>query len=120
MIRLLDGLPDHVIGFEAVGEVEAADYKSVVDPAIEAAVASHAKIRLLYVLGKDFEGYSGGAMWADTKIGARNWSHFEKIAFVSDHRAYIDGVKAFGWLIPGEVKTFPLAESEAARTWAAS
>ncbi len=120
MIRLLDGLPDSVIGFEAVGEVEAADYRSVLDPAVDAAVASHDKVRLLYVLGEEFEGYSGGAMWEDTKVGVKNWSHFEKIALVSDHRSYIDAVKAFGWLIPGEVKTFPLADSEAARTWVAS
>ena len=121
MIRLLDGLPENVIGFEAVGEVQAADYESVLDPAVTAAVAAAAdgKIRLLYVLGGEFEGYSGGAMWGDAKLGLKNWTHFEKVAFVSDSRAYIDGVRAFGWLIPGEVKTFSLAESEAARAWVA-
>ena len=120
MIRLLDGLPDGVIGFEAVGEVEAADYESVLDPAVAASVAANHKIRLLYVLGEEFEGYSGGAMWGDTKLGLKNWTHFEKVAFVSDRKAYVDAVRAFGWLIPGEVKTFSLAESDAARTWVAS
>jgi SpoIIAA-like len=119
MIRLLEGLPDHVIGFEAVGKVEAADYESVLDPAVDAAVAANDKIRLLYVLGEEFEGYSSGAMWGDAKLGLKNWTHFEKVAFVSDHRSYVDGVRAFGWLIPGEVKTFSLSESEAARTWVA-
>lgn len=117
MIRLVDGLPDNVVGFEAVGEVEAADYESVLDPAVDAAVAANDKIRLLYVLGEEFDGYSGGAMWGDAKLGLKNWTHFEKVAFVSDRKAYVDGVRAFGWLIPGEVKTFSLAESEAARTW---
>ena len=122
MIRILGGLPDNVIGFEAVGEVAATDYESVLDPAVGAAVAAAAdgKIRLLYVLGEEFEGYSGGAMWGDAKLGLENWTHFEKVALVSDRTVYVDGVKAFGWLIPGEVKTFSLAEVDAARAWVGS
>ncbi len=94
----------------------------MLDPAVGAAVAAAAdgKIRLLYVLGEEFEGYSGGAIWGDAKLGIKNWTHFEKVALVSDRRVYVDGVKAFGWLIPGEVKTFSLAEVDAARAWVGS
>lgn len=38
MIRLIDQLPDNVIGFEAVGEVRASDYDTVLDPAVDAAL----------------------------------------------------------------------------------
>ena len=37
MIEPLEGLPSGVIGFEAIGEVEASDYTGVLAPAVEAA-----------------------------------------------------------------------------------
>lgn len=119
MIRPIDGLPDNVIGFEAVGEVRAGDYITILDPAVDAALENHDKIRLLYVLGDDFDGYSGGAMWEDTKVGVSHLSKWEKIAIVTDHKAYQDGIKAFGWMIPGEVKVFAVADLTSAEAWAA-
>ena len=119
MIRLIDGLPDNVIGFEAVGEVRAGDYKSVLDPAVDAALVGRDKIRLLYVLGDDFDGYSGGAMWEDTKIGVSHWSKFEKIALVTDHKGYEDGVNAFAWMMPCELKVYAVAGRADAEAWVA-
>ena len=118
MIRLIGDLPDNVIGFEAVGEVRAGDYDSVLDPAIDAALQTHDKIRLIYVLGDDFDGYSGGAMWEDTKVGLAHLSRWEKIAIVTDHSLYKDGVKAFGWMIPGQVKVYAVADLAEAKAWA--
>lgn len=119
MIRLVDGLPDNVVGFEAVGEVRAGDYDSVFEPAIAAALAKNDKIRVLYVLGDEFDGYSGGAMWEDTKIGVSRLSHWERIAVVTDHGLYSDGIKAFGWMIPGDVRVFGNADIDAAKAWIA-
>lgn len=120
MIRLIDGLPDDVVGLEGVGEVSAGDYKDVLDPAVDAALASSDKIRLVYVLGDEFSGYTGGAMWEDTKIGMSHLSSFDKIALVTDHTGYSDAVKAFGWLMPGEVETFAVADKDAAISWVSS
>lgn len=117
MITLIEGLPDDVVGFEASGEVRAGDYDDVLEPAIRAATESHDKIRMLYVLGDEFEGYSGGAMWEDTKLGFTRLTSFSKMALVTDHGGYRDAVKAFGWMIPGAVRTFPLAERSDAEAW---
>jgi hypothetical protein len=120
MIRLIEGLPSNVIGFEGVGEVRAGDYKTVLDPAVDEALATHDKIRFLYVLGEDFDGYSGGAMWEDTKVGVSHWSKWDKIALVTDDTAYADGVKAFGWMVPGEIRIFSVADLDDAKAWVAS
>ena len=56
MIELIEGLPDGVIGIEAVGNVTLEDYDDVVAPAVERALASHPKIRLLHVLGDRLRG----------------------------------------------------------------
>lgn len=117
MIKVIDGLPADVVGVEAVGEVKAGDYEGTLDPAVDAALAVNDKISLLYVLGSEFDGYSGGAMWEDTKLGAAHWRSWKKIALVTDHGGYADGVKAFAWLIPAEIKVFPLAERNEATTW---
>lgn len=117
MIRLIDGLPDNVIGFEAVGEVRAGDYKSVLDPEVDAVLATHDKIRFLYVLGDDFDGYSGGAMWDDAKLGMEHLRKWERIAVVTDVDWVEHAVKAFGWMIPGKVKRFDDDELDDAREW---
>ena len=119
MIRLIEGLPSNVIGFEAVGEVRAGDYKSVLDPAVAALLEAHEKVRFLYLLGDDFDGYSGGAMWEDARLGMSEWSKWEKIALVTDHSGYRDGVKAFSWMMPGEVRAFSAAELGNAKSWVA-
>jgi hypothetical protein len=118
MIRLMDDLPDNVIGFEAVGEVDAGDYKSTLDPAVDAALQSNDKLRLVYVLGDQFDGYTGGAMWEDTKLGIGHWGAWEKIALVTDKDWVDDAIKFMGWMVPGEIKVYPTVDVVAAKEWA--
>ena len=70
MIQLLTDLPAGVVGIEAVGHVEAEDSTRVVEPAVREALDRSDKVRLLYVLGEQFEGYSAAASWADAKLAS--------------------------------------------------
>lgn len=117
MITAIEGLPGNVVGLRAEGTVHAADYTSVLDPAVEAARKQHDKIRMLYVLADDFEGYSAGALWQDTKVGLSDWSAFERIAIVTDRTAWVDAIKALGWLMPGEARAFPVSDLDEATRW---
>ncbi|MGE5282848.1 MAG: STAS/SEC14 domain-containing protein [Chloroflexota bacterium] len=119
MIETIPGLPDGVIGFEAVGEVSADDYKDVLIPAVEAALKGD-RIRFLYVLGERFEGMSAGAMWEDTKVGFEHLRAWERMALVTDVEWIGHTVKAFGWTIPAQVRVFPVAERAAAEAWVAA
>ncbi len=120
MIRLLSDMPPGVLGFEAVDEIEKEDYENVLVPAIEAAIAAHGKVRLVYVLGHEFDEYEGEAVWEDVKLGARHPASFERMAIVTDARWAGPAVKVFSVLWPGRARAFPLAELEAAKRWAAS
>jgi SpoIIAA-like len=120
MIKLMDGLPDNVIGFEAIGEVSAGDYKDTLDPAVDAALQDHDKLRLVYLLGDQFSGYTGGAMWEDARIGMGHLNRWEKIAVVTDKGWADDAVKLVGWMVPGEVKVYPTEDLEAAKEWASA
>ena len=69
MIRLLGDMPAGVLGLEAVDDVEEEDYTDVLIPAVEAAIAEHGKVRIVYVLGPEFDEYEGEAVWQDLKLG---------------------------------------------------
>ena len=113
----MEDLPDNVVGFEAVGEVSAGDYQDTLDPAINAALENNDKLRLVYLLGNEFTGYTGGAMWEDAKVGVGHLSRWEKIAIVTDKGWVDDTIKFIGWMVPGEVKVFPTADLDAAKEW---
>lgn len=117
MLKLLTGLPDQVLGIEAVGEVTGEDYQSVLVPAIESKVSSHRRMRLLYVLGSDFTGFTGAAAWEDAKVGMRHFTAFERIAIVTDVDWIERMVKALGFILPGEVSVFSNKDLADARSW---
>jgi len=120
MIELLTGLPEGVVGIEAVGHVEADDYTNVVEPAVRAALQHSDKVRLLYVLGEGFEGYSAAASWEDAKLGIGHWSAWERIAIVTDRDWVSDAIRALGWIFPGEVKVFTTSQRADATVWVAA
>jgi hypothetical protein len=120
VIRLLSDMPPGVLGLEAVGDVEREDYRDVLVPAVEAAIAEHGKVRLVYVLGHEFDEYEGEAVWEDAKLGARHPASFERMAIVSDASWAGPAVRVFSVLWPGQARAFPLAELEAAKRWAAA
>ena len=119
MIRLLRDMPAGVLGLEAVDDVEKEDYQNVIAPAIDAAIAEHGNVRLVYVLGREFDEYEGEAVWEDLKLGARHTTAFERIAVVTDARWAGPAIKIFSVLWPGQARAFPLSELEAAKQWAA-
>ena len=47
MIELLSNFPDTIVGIAASGHVSAADYATVLVPALKAASRKHDKVRLL-------------------------------------------------------------------------
>ena len=117
MIELIEGLPDGVVGIEAVGDVTLEDYDDVVTPAVERALASHQKIRLLHVLGDRFTGHSASALFEDAKLGLSNVRSIERIAVVTDLEHFRALVKGAGWTLPGDLKLFSNAERAEAEAW---
>jgi hypothetical protein len=120
MIRLLQDMPAGVLGLEAVDDVEKEDYEDVIVPAVNEAIERHGKVRLVYVLGHEFDEYEGEAVWEDLKLGARNPTAFERIVVVTDARWVGPASKVFSVLWPGQARAFPLEELESAKQWAAS
>ena len=120
MLKLLNDLPDNVIGVRAIGEVDDDDYEEVLVPTIEDRLARHDKIRLMYVLGTEFTGYDSDAVWEDLKLGVETFNSYDRMAIVTDSESVRRTIKAVGWLIPGEVRVFHVDGIVAATVWITS
>lgn len=118
--EIIEGLPADVLAVEAKGHITRAAYEDVLIPQVEAKIAQEGKVKLLYVIGEAFDGFSAGAAWDDTRVGLMHLADFARIAVVSDVDWVRMGVKMFAPLLPAAVRVFHLAELDAAKDWIAS
>ena len=116
MIRVIENMPVGTVGVEASGKVTEEDYRTVLVPLLDKALESPDGVRLLYILGHDFS-YSAGAMWADTKLFAKNLKGWKRVAIVSDADWLENSIKAFGWMMPGRIKVFESDDVDDAKEW---
>ena len=117
MIKELADLPPGVIGFEVGGTIHTDDYRDVVLPAVQRAAAA-GEIRFVIVI-PEFHGMTGGAVWEDVKVGFEHYRAWKRIAVVTDIDWMRNVTGLFGWMTPGQVKVFPLAQRDEAIAWAA-
>ncbi len=117
MIETLQGFPAGVVAVACTGRVTRADYDTVLVPAVEAALRQGGKVRLYYRIEKDFSGIAPGAMWEDFKVGMQHILRWERIAVVTDVDWIGHTIRAFGFVMPGAIRVFPLAEAAAAEAW---
>ncbi len=117
MIETLPDFPDNVVAVACSGQVTRKDYETVLVPYVESTLGRHEKVRLFYRIGSDFEGIDPGAVWEDFKVGMGHLTRWERIAIVTDIDWISHTMKAFSFLIPGEMRIFGAAEAQAARTW---
>ena len=117
MIELLRGFPDNVVALACHGKVSREDYDKVLVPAVDRALKSNDKVRLLYEIGNDFEGYDAGAAWEDFKVGMEHFSRWERVAVITDIDWIKHSVQLFNFIMPGTMRVYPGAEAAKARLW---
>ncbi|MGZ6670288.1 MAG: STAS/SEC14 domain-containing protein [Solirubrobacteraceae bacterium] len=122
MLTRIPGLPASVVGVEAREKVTAEDHETVLIPAVEAAaaVSSDGKVRVLYVLGREFPDFTAGALWAHTKLALGPPRRWERIAVVSDAVWLRRAIRVVGWAIPGDVRVYASDQLNDARVWVTS
>lgn len=117
MIELLSGFPENVLAFACRGHVTRQEYAEVLIPTVERALKQHEKVRLYYEIGTDFESIEPGAVWADVKVGMSHLTRWERVAVVTDVAWIENTMKAFSFLIPAEMRIFPVSDAAKARDW---
>ena len=94
MIQLIEGAPEGVLAFEAVGEVDAEDYEEVLKPAIEEALDGGNRLRFVFEIGSEFDRYTAGADWHDMTLG---FAHLTRLAALRPgHRPRLGGARGQG------------------------
>jgi len=120
MIEHLKDFPDNVVAFVCRGHVTKGDDDTVLVPAVMQALKNHEKLRLYYETAADFSDIDPGAVWEDIKVGMKHFTRWERMAVVTDIKWIKNTIKAFGFLMPGELRIFPAAASAQAREWITS
>lgn len=119
MMQLIPDLPGNVVGLVASGHVTSEDYERVAIPAVEAASNVHTRIRMLYQVSANYEGFSPGAAWDDVRMGMGHFTQWEKIAVVTDVDWIRGATRLFAFVMPCPVKLFANAEIGEAKAWIA-
>jgi hypothetical protein len=120
MIQLIEGAPEGVLAFEAVGEVDAQDYEDVLMPAVEDVLAGGDRLRFVFEIGSEFDRYSDEADWDEMMLGFDRVTGWQRCALVTDLDWVGDAARALGWLMGGRLRVFDIDELKAALEWAAS
>lgn len=113
MIRIVEGLPENVVGIVAKGRVTHEDRDNILKPLMEVSRKRNDKIRLYYELGCRFP----GAAWEDLSLGMDQIPQWERVAVVSDVGWVRHMVNALRFLIPGEIRVFTTDEADEGCAW---
>ena len=121
VIERIEDMPPGTIGLRTSGKLTREDYQEVLEPALREGVES-GELRLLFVL-PEFDGIEAGAVVEEVEIGLRAWvrehAAWKRFAIATDVEWLAKSIRAFTWLVPGEVRIFSLGELDAARQWIA-
>jgi len=115
--EILEGYAPDILAVAAHGRITREDYEAVLIPAFNEKVRAEGKVKLLFVFGDDFSGYSAGAAWDDTKFGFLHLREMAALAVVTDVEWIRLGVKTFAPFMPGPVMLFHFRELPEAKEW---
>lgn len=119
MVTILNDVSPVVAGFHLTGKITHHDYQHVVIPKVDAVAAATDQVRFLLILETTLGQFDLRAVWDDVSVGLKHLRQWHKTAIVSDEKAAQRLTDTIGQLIPGEVRSFTLAEAEEAKRWVA-
>jgi stage II sporulation SpoAA-like protein len=120
MIEVMTDMPEGTLGFRIAGNVTRDDLAKVVVPTLRGAIERDQPLRVLCQIDVGFS-EEPGAVWegvkADIELGIAHRTAWRRTAYVTDLTWIGTSVHLLSWLIPGEVRVFPLRELDAAKAW---
>jgi hypothetical protein len=122
VIERLADMPTGTIGFRAAGKIEREDYRDVLVPDLQEALAAGTGLRSLYVI-EELDAIEPSALWADARLGfeleVHHHGEWKRSAIVTDQDWIAQATRLFARMIPGEARVFPRSELETAKAWVA-
>ena len=115
MLEILDQSTDKILAVAARGTLTHEDYEAFV-PMLDATVQTGNHIYLLVDI-EGLEGMTAHALVDDFMTGMKYWWNFEAVAFVGEPGWEETVFRFADYLIPAEIKFFPVAEKSLAWKW---
>jgi hypothetical protein len=116
----MSGLPDGVHGLEARGTVTSDDYDRVFAPLVDGLRQGGQRLRLVYQLGPEFDRITPGALWADSRLGARYLPLLDGCALVTDIDWIRDPGRSIATWMPCPMRVYGNEHRDDAARWLAS
>jgi len=120
MLERMKDLPNGIDGLKAVGKISKEDYEQVCVPIMEEARREGRRLRFLYQLGPEFEGFTPGAAWEDAKIGFQSMRLFDGCAIVTDVGWIRESTRLMSFFMPCPARVFGNQELGNAVAWLAA
>lgn len=117
MLSIMHDLPPHVVGIRATGAVTKQDFDEVLKPALDALVKRTGKINYLLLLETTVSNFTLGAWVDDLALGLKHFTHWNRIAIVTNEKMVEKFSDAFNFMVPGQSKGFTLGELADAKEW---
>ena len=118
MITYLTDPTDGVVELTVAGGITRPDYDRVVAE-MEGAIARFGKLRLIEII-EDVGRIDSSIWWRDIKWAYHHLNDIARCAVVTDTGWIGSVTRAVGALVAAEIRVFPIAELDAARTWVRS
>jgi len=119
MITLVENAPEHIAAFRLQGNITHADYTKIVIPRIDEVAAQYGEVRFFVLLETKLGSFDLRAIWDDIKIGLKHLTIWKKTAIISDEQTARTMTDTVGQLVPGEVRSFELIDTQKAMDWIA-
>ncbi|SMY08323.1 STAS/SEC14 domain-containing protein [Flavimaricola marinus] len=105
------------VEFTVDGHISREDYDKIVEP-MQKFIDTHGKIKLVEVV-KGFTGFDPTVILPGMFFDMRNIMHISHVAVVSDIAWFSPFIQAASAVSPIQMRSFTLAQIDAARRWAA-
>jgi hypothetical protein len=117
MLQTIPGLPLHVAGLHAFGEVSETDYEEALIPIMDGLLNGNKKINFVLILETNIKNFVSGAWCGNVKIGFKYFFDWGRVALVTDQKGVLGYSDLFKYIIPGKFKYFPLDNLADAIKW---
>lgn len=117
MLKKMTDVPPGIEALKVVGKISKEDYEKVFEPLFDDARKHGSRIRLLYQVGPEYQGFTPAAAWEDLKIGPRALRLFDGCAVVTDIGWIREWTQVVGFLLPWPVRVFGDEQRDMAIDW---
>lgn len=117
MLSIISDLPPHVVGVRAIGAITKQDFDTVLKPALEDLLRRTGKINYLLLLETPVSNFTVGAWIDDFILGLKHFTHWNRVAVVTNEKVVEKFSDAFNFILPGKSKGFTLGELVKAKEW---